>query len=54
MPKKCIICREEANFKVKDTSNYYCKYCGKEYFNDLRLLQKLKKPKKQEIELKFI
>jgi hypothetical protein len=38
MGKKCIICCEEAKFKIKDTSDYYCQECAEENFNDLNLL----------------
>jgi hypothetical protein len=38
MGKKCIICLEEAKFKIKDTSDYYCQECAEENFNDLNLL----------------
>ena len=38
MVKRCIICSEEARFKIKDTSDYYCKECAEENFNDLNLL----------------
>ncbi len=38
MGKKCIICTEDAKFKIKDTSDYYCQECAEENFNDLSLL----------------
>ena len=38
MGKKCIICTEEAKYKIKDTSDYYCLECAEENFNDLNLL----------------
>lgn len=41
MPKKCIICSEEAKFKIKDTSDYYCQECAEENFNDLSVLVKV-------------
>ncbi len=50
MPKKCIICGEEAKFGIKDTSDYYCRHCAEEHFADLSMLirvesaaQKIKK-----------
>ena len=49
MAKRCIICSEEAEYKIKDTPDYYCKGCAEENFADLTLLvrveeaQKLKK-----------
>jgi hypothetical protein len=38
MGKRCIICNEEAGYKIKDTSDYYCQECAEENFNDLSLL----------------
>ncbi|MFH0978448.1 MAG: hypothetical protein V1837_04060 [Candidatus Woesearchaeota archaeon] len=41
MPKKCIICGTDAQFQIKDTSDYYCDSCAKENFSDLELLEKV-------------
>lgn len=41
MAKKCIICGAEAEFKIKDTSDYYCKDCAEENFSDVSLLVKV-------------
>ncbi len=41
MPKRCIICEDQAEFGIKDTSDYYCEECAKESFSDLDLLKKL-------------
>jgi hypothetical protein len=41
MPKKCIICREEAEFAINGTSDYYCKGCAEENFADLALLKRV-------------
>ena len=42
MSKKCIICGEEAKFKIKDTRNEcYCQTCAEENFAELNLLQKI-------------
>lgn len=38
MVKKCIICHEEAGYKIKDSSEYYCEDCAKDNFSDLDLL----------------
>ncbi|MBN1386680.1 hypothetical protein JW968_06965 [Candidatus Woesearchaeota archaeon] len=38
MPKKCIICHEKADFCIKDSSDFYCADCAKEYFADTSLL----------------
>ena len=40
MVKKCIICEEEAAFRIKEGSEFYCKECAQESFADLSLLQK--------------
>jgi hypothetical protein len=42
MTKKCVDCDNEAEFKIKDTSEYYCKECAEEHFSDLSLLVKVK------------
>ena len=39
MPKKCIVCEEEAKFKIKDSTEYYCQECAEENFADLSVLQ---------------
>lgn len=41
MPKKCIICDEEAEFSIKDTRDYYCRECAVENFGDLSMLIKV-------------
>jgi len=41
MPKKCIICNEEAAYKIKDTPDFYCEECAKENFADLDMLVKV-------------
>jgi hypothetical protein len=41
MVKKCVDCDNEAKFKIKDTSEYYCQECAEEHFSDLTLLVKL-------------
>ncbi len=41
MGKKCIICDEEAIFKIKDTSDYYCQDCAEENFADTTILLKV-------------
>jgi len=38
MPKKCVDCKAQAVFKIKDTSEYYCGECAEEHFADLSLL----------------
>jgi len=41
MAKKCIICEGEAEFKIKDSNEYYCQECAAEHFADLSSLQKV-------------
>jgi hypothetical protein len=38
MGKKCIICEEPAQFKIKDTTDFYCPDCAQENFADLSML----------------
>ena len=47
MGKKCTICGEEAVYKIKDTSDYYCEECAKDYFSDLTLLVKVQEDVKK-------
>ena len=58
MVKRCIICSEEATFKIKDTADFYCQACAEENFADLSLLvsveeeaQKLKELVKERLKL---
>ncbi|MBW2994955.1 hypothetical protein KY312_01245 [Candidatus Woesearchaeota archaeon] len=39
MPKKCIICGEDALYLVKGTNNAYCEECAVDCFNDTSFLQ---------------
>lgn len=41
MGKKCIICEEEATYRIRDTSDYYCQDCAEENFGDLNVLVKV-------------
>lgn len=41
MGKRCIICTEEAEFRIKDTSDYYCQDCANGNFADLKMLIKI-------------
>lgn len=38
MGKKCIICNEDATYKIKDSSDYYCQECAEDNFADLSVL----------------
>lgn len=41
MVKKCIICNQEAVYKIKDTPDFYCEECAQENFADLSVLVKV-------------
>lgn len=42
MAKKCIICNhKEAEFCIKNSSEYYCSECASENFSDLSYLHKV-------------
>jgi hypothetical protein len=41
MPKKCIICGDEAVYAIKDTSDFYCTECAEEQFGELSMLVKV-------------
>ena len=41
MSKKCIMCEEQAEYKIKDGNEYYCSECAQEHFSDLSFLQKV-------------
>jgi hypothetical protein len=46
MAKICIVCEAGAEYKIKDTSDYYCQECAKENFADLNLLVTLEEEAK--------
>jgi hypothetical protein len=39
--KKCLICGEEGEYIIKNTSDVYCKDCATDCFSDLSFLQKV-------------
>jgi len=41
MGKRCIVCGEEAVYRIKDTSDFYCRECAQENFADLDMLLKV-------------
>jgi len=41
MAKKCIICGEEAKYRIKDSNDFYCEECAEENFDDVSVLQKV-------------
>lgn len=47
MGKKCIICEKEAEFKIKDSNEFYCKTCAKNHFADISYLQKIEEAAKE-------
>ena len=46
MPKKCIICKADAKYAIKGTSDYYCEECAEENFADISLLEKVDEARK--------
>ncbi|HIH11181.1 TPA: hypothetical protein HA241_03260 [Candidatus Woesearchaeota archaeon] len=38
MAKRCIICDENAVYKIKDTADFYCQSCAEDNFGDLSVL----------------
>lgn len=47
MAKKCIICGERAEFRIKNGSESYCEECAKMQFGDIELLQKVEEDAKK-------
>lgn len=47
MTKKCILCGEEAKFKIKDSTDFYCQDCAEDSFSDLDLLVKVEEEAQQ-------
>ena len=47
MKKKWIVCNNEAEYKIKDTSDYYCPDCAEENFADLSMLLKVEEEAKR-------
>ncbi len=41
MAKKCVLCGGEAEFFIKNSSEYYCEECASMQFGDLSYLQKV-------------
>jgi hypothetical protein len=51
MAKKCIICKGDAEFAVKGTSDYYCAKHAEEFFGDVSVLQSIEDQAQQLKEL---
>ena len=47
MPKKCIICEKDAEFNVKDSSEFYCQECAEDNFADMSYLEKVQAVEEQ-------
>ena len=46
--KRCNICEEPtAEFKIKDTTDYYCEGCAEEQFADINYLVKVEEQAQQ-------
>ena len=41
MAKKCIICSKDAQFRIKDSTEFYCSECAHDHFSDISFLQKV-------------
>ncbi|MEK6901118.1 MAG: hypothetical protein AABX37_02145 [Nanoarchaeota archaeon] len=41
MAKRCILCSAQAEFRIKDTPDFYCQECAEDNFSDLSLLVKM-------------
>lgn len=41
MAKKCIICGDGAEFRIKNGNEYYCEECAEMQFGDIALLCKV-------------
>lgn len=41
MEKKCHICGADAEYVIKDSTDFYCKECALDYFADLDMLCKV-------------
>ncbi len=46
MPKKCIICDEEAKLCIKGSNDCYCEECANENFGDISYLVKVEEEAK--------
>ena len=47
MVNKCIICDDPAEYKIKDSLDYYCKECAEEHFSDTSILLKVEEEAKR-------
>lgn len=43
MDKKCLICSADAQYMIKDSTDFYCKGCATDFFADLGMLLKVEK-----------
>ncbi|MBD3164049.1 hypothetical protein GF323_02530 [Candidatus Woesearchaeota archaeon] len=41
MAKRCIICGDNAGFKIKDGNEFYCEECANMQFGDISILVKV-------------
>ncbi len=47
MGKRCIICKEEANYLIKNTNDFYCQECAEDNFGDISYLITVEEQAKQ-------
>ncbi len=41
MEKKCLVCNGNAEYMIKDSTDFYCESCATDYFADLDMLCKV-------------
>ena len=47
MAKKCVVCDAQADFRIKDTSEFYCQECAEDNFSDISLLMEVEEQAQQ-------
>ena len=47
MAKKCVVCDAQADFRIKDTSEFYCQECAEDNFSDISLLVEVEEQAQQ-------
>jgi hypothetical protein len=47
MAKKCIVCGEKANFRIKQGNEFYCEECAQMQFGNIALLEKIESDAKK-------
>lgn len=47
MGKRCIICNEEAEYRIRNSTECYCPECAAEHFGDISLLEEIEQQAQQ-------